>query len=228
MEPLFQITENHLFLFDFDGLIVDTERIHFAAYQQMVQDRGYLLSWDFSAYCKAAHIGDSGIEDQMVSDIPALKETPWEVLRKEKQEIYQSLIEKGHIHFMPGALDLLKLLAEKKIRHGIVTNSSRKQIEEIQRHLPFLQKVPFWITRDDAPRPKPYPDPYLLAVEKHGKKEDAIVGFEDTCKGAEALKAANIPAILICDDDHPQLSCYDTAFLAARFPSLKDFLHHCK
>ncbi|MGD0665742.1 MAG: HAD hydrolase-like protein, partial [Rhabdochlamydiaceae bacterium] len=39
-----------LFLFDFDGLLVDTEELHFKAYQMLCQGRGYKLPWDINRF----------------------------------------------------------------------------------------------------------------------------------------------------------------------------------
>src|SRR3990172_6839619 len=47
------IYQFQLFLFDFDGLLVNTEDLHFAAYQKMCCDRGFELKWDFERFCQA-------------------------------------------------------------------------------------------------------------------------------------------------------------------------------
>ncbi len=221
-----KLSSRHLLLFDFDGLLVDTENIHYTAFQQMLALHGFTLSWSFNEYCQAGHIGSGGIRQKALEDFPELGKLSWTQLYEEKYQIYQSLLSDKRVDLMPGAEEILTHLRKKRIRHGIVTNATRKQIEQIQKNLLLLKDIPFWITREDVERPKPDPEGYLLAKRLHSLDSDTILGFEDTCKGAEALCGADIPGILICRDDHPQLYNQDLSFISARFASLKEVHYH--
>ncbi|MBS0655353.1 MAG: HAD hydrolase-like protein, partial [Verrucomicrobia bacterium] len=48
------ISHYQLFLFDLDGLLVNTEETHYRAYARMCRDRGFTLPWDFPAYFRIA------------------------------------------------------------------------------------------------------------------------------------------------------------------------------
>ena len=64
-----------LFLFDFDGLLVDTEYLHYEAYLEMCSRRGFLLPWNFSRYSQAAHHHPLALRDQIYAEFPGLIST---------------------------------------------------------------------------------------------------------------------------------------------------------
>src|ERR1700722_3484515 len=98
------IHQYQLFLFDFDGLLVNTEEIHYLAYKKMFSDRGIHLNWSFSRYCQAAHYQAEGLRDQVYAEFPQLHvmEPDWKVLYAEKKRAVLALINEGAVQLMPG------------------------------------------------------------------------------------------------------------------------------
>lgn len=76
-----------LYLLDLDGLLVNTEQLHYEAYVQMCEARGFQLDLTFAAYCEIAHRSAQGIEQHIYAHFPALhaKEPRWSVLYAEKK-----------------------------------------------------------------------------------------------------------------------------------------------
>lgn len=199
----------NLFLFDFDGLLVNSEELHFLAYQEMCRDRGYVLTWDLPRFFKAAHFKATGLKEAIYAEFPRLcqEEPNWSVLYEEKKRSYQKLLEKGKINLMPGVQPLLEALKKHGIRRCVVTNSLYEQVEKIKDQNPILQSIPLWITREDYKEAKPAPDGYLLAIKKLGQAGDKIIGFEDSTRGLQALIAAKITQpVLISPAHHPQMA----------------------
>ncbi len=196
-----------LYLFDFDGLLVNSEDLHFAAYVEMCRRRGFELTWDFYRFCLAAHFSSTGLRDAIYQEFPDLKanEPTWDVLYAEKKSIYQELIESGKLELLPGVQALLKALEEAGIRRCVATNSTKAQVDAIKKQLPALATIPLWVTREDYQKAKPEPDAYLTAIRLLGNKEDRMIGFEDSIRGVQALKRAGVPPVLICPEIHPQL-----------------------
>lgn len=184
-------------LFDFDGLLVDTEPLHFSAYKEMCSRNDVVLDWDFARFCQEAHGSAHGIWKALQKEYPKLLvKSSQGVLYDEKKEIYQELLKTASLKLMPGVDTFLNALTTSNVLSAVVTNSPRSQVESICRKLPLLYEIPLWITREDYALAKPQPDGYLLAMEKLGKKGRAI-GFEDTLKGILALQAAEIEAVLV-------------------------------
>jgi HAD superfamily hydrolase (TIGR01509 family) len=196
------LLQNYDFIvFDFDGLLVNTEHLHFQAYQKMCFDRGFTLSWDFARYCSIAHVSSEGIQKQIYEDFPLLKqqEPNFSVLYAEKKKAYEEMLAQGKISLMPGVERCLDTIRRQKIRSCIVTNSFRKQVEKICEQIPLLQAIPFQITREDYVNPKPCPDAYLAALQRYANPQDKVLGFEDTIRGYRALQSAGIEGVLIAN-----------------------------
>ena len=193
-----------LFLFDFDGLLVSTEHIHYQAYMNMLARHGWNARWDFSKFCSLAHLNADALREAIYLEFPKLNPN-WGSLYEEKKEIYMDLISSGKIALMPGAEALLFALEKGGISRCVVTNSPLSQIEQICSSNEALRTSPHFITREDYVKPKPDPECYLLAIRLHGKKGDKIIGFEDSARGFEALKKTPALPILICEKPHLHL-----------------------
>ncbi len=196
-----------LFLFDFDGLLVNTEELHFKAYQQLCREKGYTLPWTMGQFFEIAHVGSEGIRRELRLLFPQLFETSWEKLYEEKKKLYETFLEEeGLSLLLPGVEPLLEKLVELGKKRCVVTNSPSRHTEAIKSRIPILQTIPRWFTRESYVNPKPAPDGYLTALRELKAPEDRVIGFEDSMRGYQALKGAGVEtAVLICSPSHPQL-----------------------
>ena len=194
------ISHYQLFLFDFDGLLVNTERMHHQAYINMCAKRGFQLNWDFTRYSAAAHHHSSDLRDQIYAEFPQLYaiEPHWHVLYEEKKQEFLNLIEQGAVPHSPTSL-----------------------IEQIRKQNPILNTIPHWITRENYSEPKPSPECYQFAIASFAKPGDRIIGFEDSPRGLNALLGTKAKPVLIC----PPNSSYLEELLKNRrvtyFPSFE-------
>lgn len=193
------IHEFQLFLFDFDGLLVNTEELQFAAYVEMLKRRGISLGWSFEEYCLVAHKDALGLRDRIYVSFPELKaqEPEWDVLRDEKNGIYQEMLKMTQVQLMPGVETVLRALEKENRKRCVVTHSKEEQIRAIRKSLPVLDSIPVWITREHYKNPKPDPECYLKAIEMLAAPGDKVIGFEDSLRGWTALKGAGAEAVLI-------------------------------
>lgn len=217
------VKEFDFFLFDFDGLLVNTEHIHYQAYINMIKRRGYDLGWSFLEFCQIAHVENTGLKEAIYAKFPRLQEEEpsWNVLYEEKKNAYLSLLTSGSIEFMPGAEKLLSFLKENRKRSCVVTNSLREHTDIIKARLPVLKTIDHWITREDYSLPKPHSECYQRAIELFEEKGDKIIGFEDTIKGLKALLGTPAKPVLISAIDYPELSSVIDSRVS-RFSSLKE------
>ena len=201
------IQDYQLFLFDFDGLLVDTECLHFAAYRELCRRYGCEMDWDFQRFCHEAHGKAMGIWDPLAREFPRIFEIEpnREILYEEKKKIYIQLLKNSPLKLMEGAACILKTLADKRAKRAVVTNSPREHIEIIKSSIPLLNTIPLWITREDYFHPKPSPEGYLKAIQQLGLPGDKIIGFEDTLKGLKALLSAGVESVLICPAQNPHV-----------------------
>jgi beta-phosphoglucomutase len=191
------IRKYQLFLFDFDGLLVNTEALHLAAYRQMCAERGFDFDLDLATYNRVAQFDSSGPKNAIYERFPALAAIEWEILRARKVEIYIERLSKGDVELMPGAFELLSEVKNAGIAHCVVTHSKREQIDPIVERHPVLRAIPHWITREDYTQPKPHPEGYSKAISKFGRPGGRVIGFEDSPKGLQALLGAGASAVLV-------------------------------
>ncbi|MEN9343885.1 MAG: hypothetical protein RLZZ453_672 [Chlamydiota bacterium] len=190
-------------LFDFDGLLVNTEPLHYAAYMQLSQKYGWNLDWDFARFCHEAHSRAGGFFEALKVEVPhALEGRSKEELYLEKQAFYEKFLEEQPIPLMPGAEEMLVELQRLQCKRAVVTNSPSRQIEKLRAKNSLLNTIPLWITREKYRHPKPSPEGYLLAIEALGVVGKKVIGFEDTLKGVRALLDAGVEAVLVSSPDY--------------------------
>jgi beta-phosphoglucomutase len=219
MEWIFQY---QLFLFDLDGLLVNTEELHYRAYKVMLERRGYYLPWDFMTYFRIAQKDADAPKRYIYAEFPdLLKQEPnWDRLYAEKKKIYLELLERTSAPLMPGAEKLLTKLAKADIKRAVVTHSALPLVTMLRAKNPLLDTVANWFTREDYEAPKPAPDGYFKAIERLAHPTDRIIGFEDSSRGMRALlqteaKAIFVNAIddeafkLFKDEGHPTFKTLD-------------------
>lgn len=220
------VDDYQLFLFDFDGLLVNSEPIHYQAYVDMCARRGFVLQWSYDQFCVNAHHDAKGLERGIYEAFPQLfeQEPNWKILYAEKKRALEELLARKKIDLMPGVERLLKQLDKKDIRRCVVTNSTKAQTDLIKANQPLLKTIPFWITREDYLEPKPNSECYEQAIRKYGIRGDRVIGFEDSLKGLRALMGTTAQPVLICPKDHPQLeaSIDHTVIHYASFEEIPD------
>lgn len=214
-----------VFLFDLDGLLVNTEELHFMAYKNMLKARGFDLPWDFNRYCQTAHYHSDRIRDELFELFPALREQEpsWDVLYSEKKNAMVKLLKSGAVHLMPGVEELLFALQKTNITSCVVTHSPDELVRIIREKNPLLNSISKWITRHDYNEPKPSSECYLRAISKYAKENDTVIGFEDTPRGLTALMGTRAKAVIICEAKYPEIPEFIKRG-ALHYPSFKAIL----
>lgn len=216
------IQNYQLFLFDFDGLLVNTEPVHYQAYLNTFLSYGMELGWTYPQYCQFAHSQSSGVKKALQSlYMPLFQTVSWEQLYTKKKQEYIRLIQEKPVELMPGVQDLLEHLHGQNIKSCVVTNSTQSQIEPIKVCEPLLKAIPYWITREKYKAPKPDPECYRLAVEAYQGPNDRVIGFEDTPRGWMALQKNPIKPVLISKTMYPDLRAFIRSSQVTYFSSFE-------
>ncbi len=201
------IHQFQLVLFDFDGLLVNTEELHYLAYQRMCAARGINFDWSFDYYCQLAHYSADGLRRELYRQFPILNEQEprWEILYAEKKNAIFNILNERPIQLMSGVEKLLQALTKANVRCCVVTNSPKELVDIVRKKNAILNTIPNWMTRERYTHPKPDPESYLKAIEIYGRPGDKIIGFEDTPRGLTALMGTPAMPILICTSDYPEI-----------------------
>ena len=176
------------FLFDFDGLILDTETASRAGWQWLYRRHGHELppeKW-------ALMVGTVDGWD-IWGHLEGLVGEPLdrEALNAERYAHELSLLELEELR--PGIADYLDAADRRGLRRAIVSSASRAWVD---RHLARLERAVGWdaiVTADhDAERAKPAPTLYQEALQLLGVAPSESIAFEDSPNGARAARAAGI------------------------------------
>lgn len=184
------------FLFDLDGLLVDSEPMHYKAFYNTAKKFGCDIPWDFHTYCVKAHTQSMGLKKAFLELFPE-KEGIWQQLYHETKLYFAHLVKKEPLSLMPGVETFLNLLITHYKKMAVVTNSSTPMVLSMIEKQPLLEKIPLWITREDYLNAKPEPDGYLKALDILSLNKENTCGFEDSPRGVKALKAAGVRAFNI-------------------------------
>jgi HAD superfamily hydrolase (TIGR01509 family) len=179
----------HGLLFDFDGLIVDTETASRAGWEWLYREHGYELPLDEWATL----VGTIGAPFDPMARLEELVGEPLEreALNKRRATHELTLIEAEELR--PGIAEYLAAAERLGLRKAIVSSSSRPWVD---RNLGRLERLVGWdaiVTADhDVERAKPRPTLYLEALALLGLGADEAIAFEDSPNGVRAAKAAGL------------------------------------
>ena len=181
------------FLFDFDGLILDTETASRAGWRWLYEQHGHRLPDDLWITVVGTHGSWDvmGHLEELVGQ--PLDRDAWNE-RRYAHEV--SLLEAEQLR--PGILEYLEFAHASGLKRAIVSSASRRWIDM---HLERLEQAVGWdaiLTADrDASRAKPNPTMYLEALDLLGVAADEAVVFEDSPNGIRAGKAAGIFVVAV-------------------------------
>lgn len=172
-------------LFDFDGVIMDTES-------------QYTLFWDEKGKKYHPDIPNFGhhIKGQTLTQLYEQYFLQPEGLQSQITRELNEFETKMEFHFIPGVVDFMKELREKGVKTAIVTSSNDKKMANAYRAHPELKDmVDYILTADMFTHSKPQPECFLLGAEKCQVPVSNCIVFEDSFHGLEAGNRAGMKVI---------------------------------
>lgn len=180
-------------MFDFDGVLADSEPLHLRAYQQVLSPLGITLSRD-EYYRRYLGYDDEGVFTRLAAAHGfELDGGRLQSLIAEKGRVFDAMIESGAVLF-PGAGECVARMAAG-FPLGIASGALRHEIEAILRGGRLAQHFRFIVASGDTPEGKPSPDPYLRAAALHGCAAHECLAIEDSRWGIESARAAGLRCV---------------------------------
>jgi beta-phosphoglucomutase len=179
-------------LFDFDGVIADTENVHVAAWQRTFGVMGWIEADETCA--RAAEIDDRAFVAEVFErrKIEGGNVEGW-VARKQELTL-QLLADSPRVY--PGIVRLIERL-KGKVRLGVVTTTWRGNVEAVLKAAGLLGAFEVVVAKEDVTVPKPDPEGYRLALAKLDLPPGDVVALEDSPTGLAAAKAAGLRVIAV-------------------------------
>lgn len=181
-------------LFDFDGLLVDTESPSRLGWQELYREHGHELPLDEWATL----VGTIGASWDPLVHLETLVGRPLDrdTVTERRQAREFELIDLEDLR--PGIEGYLEEADRRGLRTALVSSSSR---DWIQRILGRLERLDHWdaiVAADGDPtRAKPRPTLYLEALETLGLAADEAIAFEDSPNGVRAAKRAGLVCVAV-------------------------------
>jgi beta-phosphoglucomutase len=180
-------------VFDFDGVLADSEPLHLKAYQDVLGAAGVTLTRE-RYYDVYLGYDDVGVFEAVARDF-RLNLSPGGVreLIDRKSRRLETLVGETDVLFEGAAACVERLTAAAPL--AVASGALRHEIELILRRAGLLQRFRAIVAAGETPRSKPAPDPYSRALALVGADPAGAVAIEDSRWGIESARAAGMAVV---------------------------------
>ena len=194
-------------LWDIDGTLAETERDgHLVAFNRAFESLNVAWRWSDDQYGKLLSV--TGGRERLLHDMQVEHRVPRDPVQRDilaarvhrlKNEIYAEIVAAGRLPLREGVRELWEDCARAGVRMGVVTTTSRSNVEALlESHLGRGWEATFAtvVCAENAPQKKPHPQAYLLALEALRLPADQAIAIEDAPAGVAAARAAGVRVIV--------------------------------
>jgi HAD superfamily hydrolase (TIGR01509 family) len=180
-------------IFDFDGLIIETEEASYKSWQDVYQSFGYSLP--FSTW--AAMVGTTRSDFDPLLELQKLVKdhVNWEMIESQRKVIENRLIEAQPI--LPGADKYLRDARQLGLKIGLASNSSCDWVTRHLTRIGLLDCFDYMSTSDEVQHLKPHPELYLSALNGLTVRANEAFALEDSPIGICSAQAAGLYCVAV-------------------------------
>jgi len=179
-------------IWDMDGVIADTAPYHFMAWRETLRKRGVKYTEeDFKR--NFGQRNDTIIRDNLHEN---LSPDEMDALANEKEESYRRKVS-GNIEPLPGAVELMRLLAGRGVKMAVASSAPLENIQMITGGLGIRDCFQSIVWGREVAEGKPSPLCFLLAAEKLGAEPRNCLVIEDAVAGVTAAESAGMKCLAV-------------------------------
>ncbi|MBU2939112.1 beta-phosphoglucomutase [Lacinutrix sp. C3R15] len=194
------------FIFDLDGVIVDTAKYHFLAWKKLANGIGVDFTETQNEQLKGVSRVKS-LEKILAWGNKTILQEEFNQLMAKKNEDYLSYIAKMDAsEILPDVPKVLSYLIKEK--QPISLGSASKNAREILKKVNLYQQFDAIVDGNDVSKAKPDPEVFLIAAKLLKIKPEDCIVFEDSVAGIQAANAANMISIGVGEKDVLQEADY--------------------
>lgn len=180
-------------IFDFDGLILDTETPNFIAWRNLYQSCGVDLSMDIWSDCIGRSADAFDPLEHLQSLLPEKKDR--QILYNQYLGYYVEITQNQAP--LQGVREILTEGEMMGLKISIASSSPSDWVMRNLEKLRLLDHFPVIVTIEDVHHAKPEPDLFLTAAQKSGIRSDEAIVFEDSPNGIRAAKLAGMKCVAV-------------------------------
>lgn len=189
-------------IFDFDGIIVDTEPIHFQAFQSVLQPLELGYSWEEYLEKYIGFDDRDAFREAFVSEGKLLSEGLLCDLINRKAEVFESIVRQG-VQPYPGVLELINALSGS-LPLALCSGALHRDIMPILEQFGLQNAFDVLVTADDVRSSKPDPESYILTIQRLIEmypstiiRPQECIAIEDTPAGITSASGAGLNVLAI-------------------------------
>lgn len=179
-------------LFDFDGVLADTENIHVAAWQRTFADLGWEIPDDVCA--RAAEEDDRAFLAAIFAEREIADPNVEGWLRRKQQLTIAMLADSPRIY--PGVADLVRSV-RGRLKLAVVSSTWRANVEAVLRSSGLADAFEVIVGKEDVKAVKPDPQCYRLAVKRLKVTPTTALALEDSPGGLAAARGAGLRVLAV-------------------------------
>jgi beta-phosphoglucomutase len=189
-------------IFDFDGVIVDTEPLHYTAFQRLLEPLGLGFSWERYVEAFMGFDDRDAFIEAFKANRTGLSAATLQSLINRKADLFQEIIRDG-ISAYPGVVNLIRSIRASSIPLAICSGALNSDIAPILKTLGISDCFDVIITAEDVAKSKPDPECYRLAHTRLNEfwllnlPPEEVLAIEDTPAGIAAAKGAGLRVIAV-------------------------------
>ena len=178
-------------IFDFDGLIIDTETVWFDSFNEVLGRYDVEFPLEIFLPC----VGTKGtIIDQYIEEKLGNRVSVQEIRQLVRECHREKIVD---IDIREGVRDYLTQAKELSLKIGLATSSNREWIDHFFKRLDLLHYFDVIKTGDDVKKVKPDPEVYHQCLDALNVSSNHVVAFEDSNNGAKAAKASGVSCVIV-------------------------------
>ncbi len=184
---------NKAFIFDLDGVIVDTAKYHFLAWKKISNELGFEFTDQNNELLKGVSRVRSLDIILELGNIKATQEDKDKWLIQKNEDYLSYLVNMDESEILPGVMQILDYLKNKK--QLIALGSASKNARPILEKTGILHYFDVVVDGNDVSNAKPDPEVFLIAAKKLNTKTQDSVVFEDSVAGIQAANICGMTSI---------------------------------
>ncbi len=185
------------FIFDLDGVIVDTAKYHYLAWKKIATDLGIEFTHEHNELLKGVSRVRSLDIILGLGQVEASQEQKDQWLIQKNEEYLTYLVDMDQSEILPGVMEVLEFL--KANNQPIALGSASKNARPILEKTGILSYFDVIVDGNDVSNAKPDPEVFLQAAQKLGISNENSIVFEDSVAGIQAANIATMTSIGIGD-----------------------------
>ncbi len=190
-------------LFDFNGVVLDDERIHQQIIWEMMEQEDLPLTQEELQHHCLGRTDRACFQDLFASQEQPLNQFQLRRLLSLKAKAYRQYLESLEtLPLFEGLIELVEELLQAGIKLAIVSGALRAEVRMVLKQTALESAFPIIVTSDDVKKSKPDPASYQLAIKRLNRKFPALaldpcdcLAIEDSFAGIQAAKQAQIPVV---------------------------------